>query len=215
MAVRLASRSDAAADIDRRAVAIARWKRRSHLVHFFRRALPTMIVLIVLAVIGWILAEAILGRLNAGDASVGTIHLTHPKYYGRNSQGEPFVVSADQAVRDPAAPDLVTLTHPAMQMANGGPQPLKVRADHGLYNERDHVLDLTGRVQLDDGKGYHFASETARIDTKTNVVTGNTAVTGEGPLGHVSAASYAIYDKGDRVVFIGNVKTHLVNGDRR
>src|ERR1700684_3572172 len=103
MAVRFASRSDAAADIDRRAVAIARWKRRSHLVQFFRRALPALIVLITVAVIGWILAQAVFGRLNSGKASAQAIHLTHPKYYGRNSSGQPFMVRADEAVRDPVS----------------------------------------------------------------------------------------------------------------
>ena len=41
------------------------------------------------------------------------------------------------------------------------------------------------------------------VDTATGVVTGNKGVQGQGPLGTISASSYAIYDQGERVTFNG------------
>ena len=42
------------------------------------------------------------------------------------------------------------------------------------------------------------------VDTATGIVTGSKGVEGVGPLGTISASSYAIYDQGERVVFKGS-----------
>ena len=209
MTVHPAPGSSPPTDMDRRAAAIARWKRRSHVVHFYRRALPIAIVLLVLGVVGWIVVKGIVARMAAGDQSVASIHLTHPRYYGRNNKGEAFVLSASEAVRDGSNPDHIKLTLPHMSLENGAPKPLTVRADQGLFTESAKVLDLLGHVHLDNGNGYIFDSERAHVDTVTNDISGQNRVTGYGPLGRISAASYAVYDKGDRIVFRGNVHTHI------
>ena len=47
------------------------------------------------------------------------------------------------------------------------------------------------------------------VDTGTGVVRGNKGVNGAGPLGVISASSYAIYDQGERVVFNGAPGTKI------
>jgi len=210
MSVQPVPGSDPTSDVDRRAAALARWKRRSHVVHFYRRALPVAIAVIALGVLGWIVVNAIVGRMTAGERTVASIHLTHPRYYGRNNKGQAFVLSSDEAVRDTVDSDRIDMTRPRLSLENGAPRPLSVRADTGVFFEGSKIILLNGHVHLDDGAGYIFDSAQARVDTVTNTITGQTAVTGSGPTGTISADSYAVYDRGDRIVFRGHVHTHIL-----
>jgi lipopolysaccharide export system protein LptC len=79
----------------------------------------------------------------------------------------------------------------------------------GSYNERDKLLRLRGDVRIVDGKGHHFASQEAIIDTRTGGVVGQSQVQGDGPLGQLNAKSYSVQDKGDRLVFKGGVHARI------
>ena len=46
-------------------------------------------------------------------------------------------------------------------------------------------------------------------DTQAGVVRGEKGVNGRGPLGQVTASSYAIYDGGARAVFSGGVRSRI------
>lgn len=197
-------------DAERRLAALARWRKRSSLVRFYRRALPGAMALIVLFGVGWVAVRELAAEIGAPE-SAGTIHLLNPRFYGRNDKGQPYVMSAQEAVRDGADPDRIALVRPVMSVEAGNPQPETVMSERGTYHERARLLDLFGDVRASDGQGDHFASAAAHVDMPKNSVTGQTPVSGYGPRGTFSAAAYAIYDKGDRVVLIGNVHTHLLN----
>ncbi len=199
----------ASADVARRVIAFERWRRRSHLVHFYRRALPAAMIAILLFAAGWVLVRSLAKRL--GLEGVGTIHMLHPRFYGRNDKGESYVMSATEAVRSGADPDTIALTLPKMVQQSGAPQPQVLTADRGLYHEKARLLNLYGHVRATDGQDNHFASTFAHIDMPRNFVTGQSPMSGYGPSGTISASSYAIYDKGAHIVLTGNVHSHLVN----
>jgi lipopolysaccharide export system protein LptC len=198
-------------DAQRRLAALARWRKRSRLVRFYRRALPFAMMLLLLFGIGWVAVRAVMAAYLAPKETAATIHLLHPRFYGRNEKNQPYVLSASEAVRDGAEPNRIGLTSPVMEQAVGAPSPQVVSSDRGAYNEQGRLLDLFGHVKASDGQGNHFFSETARVDMPRNMVSGRTAVSGYGPQGTFSASSYVIYDKGDRVVLNGNVHAHLLN----
>ncbi len=202
-------RASANADIARRVVAFERWRKRSRLVHFYRRALPAGMVAIVLFAVSWVLVHSLAKRLVEG---VGTIHMLHPRFYGRNDKGESYVMSADEAVRSGADPDRIALTHPKMvQSTKSAPAPEVLTALRGVYHEKTRLLDLYGHVQASDGQGNHFATEFTHLDMPKNSAVGQSAMSGYGPDGTIAASSYGIYDKGQHIVLTGNVHTHLVN----
>ena len=70
-------------------------------------------------------------------------------------------------------------------------------------------MRLQGDVQVDDGSGYHFSTERANLDTRTNIVEANSPITGTGPVGEVQADTYGVYDEGDRVIFRGRVRARI------
>jgi lipopolysaccharide export system protein LptC len=192
----------------RRQAQLARWQQRSRRVHFFRRALPVVIGVVVLALAGWILLRALLGAI--GDKGGEAIHMLNPRYYGRDEQGRAFVVAAKEAVRDGKDVKQVKLIAPGFAMETGRPgRPMQIKAADGLYREHEQILTLSGGVKMQDGRGYDLDTASARIDPRAGTVTGDSAITGQGPLGRIAASSYAVYDRGARVVFKGKVRAHI------
>jgi lipopolysaccharide export system protein LptC len=199
-----------ALDSQRLAKAMERWRRRSRVIHFWRVALPGLIALICAGV----LTQIVIGAFAAGRPSNQdeSIRMLNPKFFGRDKSDRPFTVTAKDAIRDGAHPERVALSEPhlVLQSLNGAP-PTVVDAATGLYNETTHMLALDGQVRTDDGKSDIFVSEHALVNTDQGTVDGRSPVTGTGPLGQITASSYAVFDRGDHVAFYGNVKSHLVN----
>ena len=192
----------------RRAAQLARWQTRSRRVQFFRKALPVAIGLVVVGLAGWILFRALLGAI--GDKGGEAIHMLNPRYYGRDESGRAFVVAAKEAVRDGKDIKQVSLIAPGFAMQTGRPGgPMQLKAANGLYREQDQILTLGGGVKMEDGRGYNLDTATARVDPRAGTVTGNSEIVGYGPLGRIAASSYAVYDRGARVVFKGKVRAHI------
>jgi len=189
-----------------------RWRRRSRVIWFWRRALPTLIVLIAGGVLSLVLYNTLIASRRLSDQGQ-VIRMLSPRFLGRDKAGRPYVVTAKDAARpDPNHMELVSLTAPhlVLETLNGDP-PTVVDARTGLYNENTHILMLDGNVWVDDGKKDLFRSEHATVDTDKGSVVGKTPVLATGPLGTSTGQSYSIYDRGRVTVVDGNVKTHIIN----
>lgn len=195
------------------AAGVDRWRRRSSRVRQARRWVPAAMAATLVLVLGWLGARAVLQAIRPTTTGQ-QIRMSRPKFRGRDDQGKPYVISADAAVRDARTPDVIHMTSPFMEIVAGKPQPATLRGDVGAFNEATRILTLNGNVVFTDGSGYVFHSGRARIDTATEEVQGDAAVSGEGPLGHTTAMSYAIHDHGRRIVLTGDVHTHLINAPR-
>jgi lipopolysaccharide export system protein LptC len=197
-------------DLERRAIALAKWRKRSRQVQFFRKALPAAIAAILIFGVGWVAVRAVIALILSNDHDVATIHLLNPVFYGRNEKGQPYVMTASEAVRDGADPDRVFLTNPGMKQSNGNPQPMTVRALHGVYYDSKKLLDLSGDVVATNGGGDTFHSQFAHVDMQHNSVVGNVHCWGDGPSGKMSADAYQVYDKGDHMIFTGHVYNRII-----
>jgi lipopolysaccharide export system protein LptC len=200
----------AAEDIQRRRQLLEQWQRHSYRIHALRRALPVLGVGMILVMGGWAAVNTLFWRLGAsahkGDMA---IRMLKPNFQGRDDKGQPYLLSADSALRDDADSARVSLEAPVFTLGSPGGGQTHVRAKHGIYREDTRVLNLTGDVNLDDGLGYHFVTEHALIDTQKNNVDGETHIDGRGPLGQIAASSYAVRDGGARVYFTGQVKARI------
>ena len=195
-----------------RRASLAHWRRRSRRIHFLRRALPAAIALLLVLLLGWVGVRAVLSALNAASGAAGRIHMSNARFHGRDGRDQSFVLFAREATRDGSNLNKVDLVKPDLNLTNEtGPQPRRVVGNHGLYFDDRKMLYMDGHVVFEDGAGNRFVSERAEINIQQNTVRGDTAVTGDGPMGHVDALSYSVDSKGDHVVFVGNVHTHLVN----
>jgi lipopolysaccharide export system protein LptC len=196
-------------ELARRALAMARWRKRSELVHFYRRALPATMVTLAVICVGWILVRSLISHFHKA-AKVASIHMTHPIYYGRSNDGQPYKMQANLAVQDDVDPDRVALTDVSYTQVTAAPAPEVVTADRGVYHQKAKLLDLYGHVRATDGKDNHFESDFAHIDMNKNDVSGKVPMYAYGPSGTLRAQSYAIFNKGQRMLFIGAVHNRIL-----
>jgi lipopolysaccharide export system protein LptC len=54
-----------------------------------------------------------------------------------------------------------------------------------------------------------FETADSQFDTKTGDLTGSGPIHGSGALGDITAKSYSVHDKGDRLIFEGKVHARL------
>jgi lipopolysaccharide export system protein LptC len=198
-----------AEEVARRALALARWRKRSELVHFYRRALPAAMVALAALCVGWIAVRSLIAHFRTAP-DVSTIHMVHPTYFGRNDDGQPYRMSASLAVRDGVNPDRIALTGPSYSQTTDAPAPEVLTADRGVYNDKTKLLDLYGHVRATDGRDNHFESDFAHVDLNKSDVSGKVPMYAYGPSGTLRAQSYVILNKGQHMFFIGAVHTHLL-----
>lgn len=199
-------------DFERRRRDLDRWHSRSRSIHFWRRALPVVIVLIAIGLAGWIGGRSILARMAAPppkQPASGVIRMVNPRFYGRDTSNRAFVVGAGEAARDSNNAGSISLNAPTVTLDTEGPSPTHIEAGKGVYRESQKSMDLQGDVLLNDGRGNSFTTPRAVIDTKTGVVSGDQGVKGTGPLGQIAASSYGVYDSGKRIVFKGGVHARI------
>ena len=187
---------------------VLRWRRRSRVVRALRIILPAVIGLILLFLAGAVAYNALTAQPAQPRETQAPIRLVHPRFVGRDEKGRAFVITAESATRDPQEYQRVLLVHPALLLDEQGPDPIRLVAVAGVYHEGTFKLDLHGGVRLIGSKAV-FDTDSSLYDTKTGEIVGSGPIQGSGSLGEISGKSYAVYDKGNRVVFKGGVHTRL------
>ena len=198
-------------DAERVHRAMRQWRRRSRLIHFLRKALPVCIALVSLSLVGWIGVKSIIANLPNLSAKGGSVRMIGPRFYGEDEKGRAYVISGKEAVRDNAGGGHVHLTLPVLKLSTGPDKTMDVSARTGLYDVTPKLTYLNDQVHMvDSGSGWVFDSSVAVVNSTTGDITGDKPVTGHGPDGTTSGSSYAILDHGAKVVFTGNVHSHIV-----
>jgi lipopolysaccharide export system protein LptC len=188
---------------------LLRWKRRSKLIAVFRRLLPAAMGLIILLLAGQVLWSSIVASQADTADKPAPIRMINPRFQGREGNGSSFVISAQQATRDDRDLRRVTLDKAVITLGVDTGKPTRVTANNALYVEGDDIVRLSGDVQIDDASGYHFATERANLNTRTNAVEADAPLVGTGPIGEVQSQSYGVYDDGDRIIFRGGVRAKI------
>ena len=186
---------------------IERWRRRSRTVRTLRIVLPSLIFLIVAALAGAVAYNS----MTAGPAQAAEdapIRLVNPRFVGRDDRGRAYVITAASAVRDVVDYQRVLLETPALVLDEEGPDPLRIQAKQGVYHEGTRKLDLQGGVKLAGAQAV-FETAASLFDTKTGELVGSGPIQGSGSVGEITAKSYAVSGKGERMIFKGGVKTRL------
>jgi|GEM_PF-672457 len=192
--------------------AIAAWRRRSVLIRFWRRALPLAIAAIVLAIGGQLAVRGFQAVAPVDEPEQAEIRIVNPRFIGRDQGGRAFVLEATEAVRVRGDDTLIRMVEPRLTLQGQG-RPITVRSRIGWWRERDEVAIMRGTVIMNDPvAGSTFRTEEAIVNTRTDVITGNSPIDGSGPTGRISAQRYTIYDQGQRIVLRGAVQGRLNNG---
>ncbi|MGZ6016630.1 MAG: LPS export ABC transporter periplasmic protein LptC [Phenylobacterium sp.] len=187
---------------------IQAWRRRSRVITGLRVLFPALIALILVGLGASVAWNTVNGQALQGGSANDPIKLVNPRFVGRDTRSRAFVLTALTATRDPNEFQKVYLDRPALVLDDEGPDPLRITARTGVYHEDTGKLEVSGGVRLAGAQGA-FESAQSVFDTKTGDLIGSGPVHGQGALGEISAKSYGVYDKGDRMVFKGGVHTVL------
>jgi len=192
-----------AAEEARLAAEAGRWRARSQRVRLYRRLLPILIVVLAGGALTWTVFRTVMSGVEREASQARDIRLDNPMFHGQDAEGRSFVIGAEGAVRDPAT-GRFRLNGPVLRLNLGGARVTEMTADAGIYNEAERSVTIGPNVRISDGgSGFVLTTPEAVVNTATGVVTGDRGVEGRGPMGTISATSYAIYEQGQRVVFSG------------
>ena len=192
------------ADEARIAATAKAFRARSRRVRLLRRVLPVAIVVLAGGTISWIVLRSVISDVERKAGATREVTLENSRFLGQDAQGRSFVVGFERAVRD-AETGRFRLVGPALRLNLGGRKVTTLTADGGVYDEATKTVTIGPNVKISDGgSGFDLVTPEAVVNTDTGVVTGTKGVQGSGPLGTVSASSYAIYEQGERVVFSGS-----------
>jgi lipopolysaccharide export system protein LptC len=185
---------------------LRRWKRRSRTIAVLRKVLPSAIVLLILGMASQVIWNSLAAKKGEAREQSAPIRMINPRFQGRDEQGRSFMIAAREARRDDKDLTKIVLDHPNVALAPETATPSRVSAASGVYTESDRILRLDGAVRIEDGDGYRFASDGAIVDTKAGTVVGAGSMIGDGPSGQMTADSYEVQDRGDRMIFKGGVR---------
>ena len=192
------------ADEARVAATARAFRARSRRVQLLRRVLPVAIIVLAGGTVSWIVLRSVISDVERKAGTSREVTLENSRFLGQDAQGRSFVVGFERAVRD-AETGRFRLIGPALRLNLGGRKVTTLTADGGVYDEAAKTVTIGPNVKISDGgSGFDLVTPEAVVDTETGIVTGSKGVQGSGPLGTVSASSYAIYEQGKRVVFSGS-----------
>lgn len=192
------------ADEARIAATAKAFRARSRRVRLLRRVLPVAIVVLAGGTISWIVLRSVISDVERKAGTSREVTLENSRFLGQDAQGRSFVVGFERAVRD-AETGRFRLVGPALRLNLGGRKVTTLTADGGVYDEATKTVTIGPNVKISDGgSGFDLVTPEAVVNTETGVVTGTKGVQGSGPLGTISASSYAIHEQGERVVFSGS-----------
>lgn len=185
-----------------------RWRRRSRFIRQLRILLPAAIGLILATLAGFIVHTTVAGVQAAPSEADAPIQLVNPRFIGRDDKGRAYVLTAVSAIRDENDYQRVLLDRPSLILDEEGENPVKVTAKSGVYREDRRVLNLEGGVKMVSG-ALNFDTASSIFNTATGELEGQGQISGAGSLGEITAKSYGVYDKGDRLVFKGGVRGRI------
>lgn len=141
------------------------------------------------------------------DRAPADLRMVSPRVAGVTSEGDPYVVTADNATQDPSYPNYVTLENLQADLKlDADKEWMSLSAPGGRYDSETQMLDLSNRVDVFTTWGYEFHGEEATIDFGQGKLTSGKEVKGHGPLGTLRADSMSADRKQQVLRFDGNVK---------
>lgn len=182
--------------------------RRSRAVARLRVALPALMALLLLAVIGSVFVSSRSNQPSRPAATKAPIQLTAPRLTGTDDKGRPFIITAASAVRDPDAYERVVLKEPILSVDENGPNRLRITGHDGLYDEGTRKLSVSGGVLVTSPRGT-VETPASVFDTKTGEIVGTSGIRTAVGGTTTSARSFAVTDKGGQVVYKGGVRSRI------
>ena len=168
-------------------------------------ALPLLAAACVAAVfISLVVNERPNVSLTGGE--VPAIEMAAPVLKGLGDNGKPYEVKAAQATQTREGLIELKEVDGRIELEDG---LMHITAARGGIVPETGKGSVEGGVTIDLAGEYKFETERADIDMKSGIVTGDTKVRVEGPMGTIEAAGFRVEKSVKRVTFTGGVQSVL------
>ena len=187
----------------------AKPRHHSVVVRTLRWLLPLIMVGVAALLVVLVAQHSVRRRAASHREAQAPIRMLNPRFFGRDNQGRPYILGANEAARDEASLELVRLRYPTVTLDVNGTHPSTLAADTGVYHEDTRLLYLQGHVKANNAETSKFPTDEAVVNTQTGTVTGPAALSSQTPVGDLQSRGFDVFDKGNRVVFKGGVHARL------
>ncbi len=181
---------------------LAQARRRSVVVRVWRIfciAMAAFMGVLVIASAVW--RSSLPSFIGERMMTVNSPRMLNPRFTGRASGDNVFILTAESALRRRDNPQAVDLEKPSYSNGAG----MNVRAPQGTYNPEKQTVDLWGGVVFSDGAGNEFSTPKAHLDARSSVASGAETLSGAGRFGDVKSKNFEISVSGDTVRMSGGV----------
>lgn len=186
---------------------IRQTERYSRFVLIMKRALPLAAAALIAAVLVYALQPRQESREHVAMSfqRLGIVNndlaMMKPKLTGETNEGDPYVVTADEAIQDRQDAKRAALRAVEGDVTLRDGSWIGAVAPKGELDARNHRLALEGAIAVYSDGGYELHTSVANIDMQKATIVGNRMVTGQGPLGNFRADRFQV-DRHARKVFL-------------
>jgi lipopolysaccharide export system protein LptC len=132
-----------------------------------------------------------------------------PKLTGFRNDGKPYSLTAEKAMQDAKRPETVELSGVEGEIGMADNEPMRLRADSGVFDTVGERMDLTHNVRIGNAR-YDARLSSARVDFKTGLYRSDQPV--EVKIGadtRILADRAMAINSGEQLVFEGRVRTTI------
>ena len=132
-------------------------------------------------------------------------------YRGTDNKGQPFSLSAGNAVQRSSAEGIVRMDNlvASILLPDG---PARLQAPSGSYDIINEMVAVPGTVEMSAADGYAMVLRDVSINLADRLVTGQGGVSGSTPAGTFSANRLEANLADRTIALIGNARLHMIPG---
>jgi lipopolysaccharide export system protein LptC len=186
-------------------------ERYTRFVTLMKRALPIAALVLLAAVAVYVFQPRQQDRVAMTFERVGEVAndlaMTKPRLSGTDAKGNPFVVTAERAVQLGHNSRRARLESVDADITLDKERWLNVTANNGIFDANARTLVLDGGISVFSDDGYELHTRSAHFDLKKGFAHGEQKVTGQGPLGTMSADRFEVDKTTQQIRLKGNVHT--------
>jgi len=188
--------------------------RYTQFVGVMKRALPAAAFAVIAAVLAFFFVARQPSKVAMTYEKMGWIQndlaMEKPRLTGTDVKGNPFVITAEQAIQDAKNPKKAKLKKVEADLTSDNNGWTNANAANGLVDMRAGSLELGGGIDVFTDTGYTLHSKAASLDLNKWIVHGHNEVTGQGPMGTMRADSFHYDRASHQLALDGNVRMTLV-----
>ena len=188
--------------------------RYTQFVGVMKRALPAAAFAVIAAVLAFFFVARQPSKVAMTYEKLGWIQndlaMEKPRLTGADGNGNPFVITADQAIQDAKNPKRARLKKVEADVTLDKNGWLNVNAANGVVDMKAGSLELDGGIDVFSDSGYTLHSKSASLDLNKWIMVGRNEVTGQGPTGTMRADSFHYDRASHQLVLDGHVRMSLI-----